>query len=255
MDVASDLLVTRDGAVLRLTLNKPRTLNSAGTPMLRAAYEALGTAASDPAVRAILITGAGRAFCAGADIGGKEETGGVLTAANRLVMTIRTLEKPVIAAVNGPAVGVGASIALACDVTVVVESAYFLLAFTNIGLMPDGGATALIPAAIGRAKAMRMALLAEKIDARTAEAWGLISHVVDNAQFDAEVDRVCRKLGAGPPLAYAETKRAINDAALDQLAAALDRETMGQTKLERSRDFREGVRAFRDKRPADFHGE
>jgi enoyl-CoA hydratase len=152
-------------------------------------------------------------------------------------------------------VGVGASIALSCDVTVVKESAYFLMAFANIGLMPDGGATALIPAAIGRAKAMRMALFAERIPARTADEWGLVSHVADDELFDDEVGKLCGTLAAGPSLAFAEIKRAINASTLEHFAGAIERETAGQTTLYRSQDFREGVRAFRERRSPVFTGE
>jgi enoyl-CoA hydratase/carnithine racemase len=143
---------------------------------------------------------------------------------------------------------------MACDLVVASTSAYFLLAFTKIGLIPDGGATALIPAAIGRARALRMALLAERISAEQAAEWGMISHVVGDECFEKEVAAVVDVLAGGAPLAFVETKRAINAATLDQLTAAIDRETRSQTMLSRSEDFREGVKAFQQKRRPQFRG-
>jgi enoyl-CoA hydratase len=252
----SHVLVERDGAAVRITLNRPEALNSASAGMLTAVTTALGKAGRDDGVQVIVLTGAGRAFCSGADIGGDASNGGddTLAAANRTVLAIRNVDKPVLAAVNGLAAGVGVSLAAACDLAVAIKSAYFLLAFTNIGLMPDGGATALIPAAVGRARAMRMALLAERITAAQAAEWGLISHVADDEAFTREVDNVIACLSVGPPLAYARTKRAINDATIEDLACAIDRETVGQEALVHSKDFREGVAAFRERRQPTFTG-
>jgi enoyl-CoA hydratase len=158
----------------------------------------------------------------------------------------------VVAAVQGPAAGVGVSLALACDVVLASEQAYFLLAFTKIGLMPDGGASALVAAAIGRIRAMRMALLAERISAADALDWGLVTAVYPAERFDAEVDAVLARLDAGPAVALAKTKDAINAATLSELDGALEREKQGQLQLLASRDFAEGARAFQQRRPAVF---
>ncbi|MEU9064889.1 enoyl-CoA hydratase [Streptomyces sp. NPDC048430] len=251
-----ELLVEQDGGVLRLVLNRPDTLNSLNASTLDALTKELKRVEKDQTVRVVLLSGSGRAFSSGADIVSKGEGGsnGTLAAANRAVLAIRELDRPVVAAVNGLAAGAGTSLALACDIVLATRSSYFLLSFINIGLMPDGGATALIPAAIGRARAARMALLGEKISAGTAAEWGLISYVVDDDSFADEVDRAVAKLSVGPSLAYAATKRAINSATIDYLAAAIDRETVGQERLLRSTDFIEGVRAFQQKRKAEFTG-
>lgn len=261
MTTTEELLVEREDAVLRVTLNRPAHLNAANTAVLAALADTIDAAAHDTDVRAIVLAGAGKAFCSGADIGGGSPSAGttrteetVLEAANRAVLALRATDKPVVAAVHGLAAGVGASLALACDLVVAARSVYFLLAFTGIGLMPDGGATALIPAAIGRAKAMRMALLAEKIPADTAEQWGLVSHVVDDDQFADALQGLVTKLTNGAPLALAHTKHAINACTLDDLTAAIGRESQGQDKLSRTQDFKEGVRAFRDKRRPQFAG-
>jgi enoyl-CoA hydratase len=206
----------------------------------------------------VVLTGSGFAFSAGADLVGDnpvenfgEET---MDGANLITRTVVGLGKPVMAAVNGIAAGVGASICFAADLAVVKESASFLLAFSRIGLMPDGGSSLTVAAAVGRARAMRMALLAEPLSASDALAAGLVSHVVPDDEFEATVDKIARRLAGGPPIAFAATKKAINAATLTGLEDALDREKRGQLVLFGTADAAEGMRAFVEKRRPTFTG-
>ncbi len=188
MSVAG-LIIDRQGDALRITFDRPDRLNSVTAEILHAAADAVEKA-DDSGVRVIVVTGSGRAFSSGADVGPDGSPPGLdtLDAANRLVLAIVKSSVVVVAAVNGIAAGVGCSIAVAADLAIAKESAGFMLAFTRIGLMPDGGASMLVPAAIGRARAARMALLAEKVSATTAADWGLIAEVVADADFDARVE-------------------------------------------------------------------
>ena len=249
------LRVERQDGVLRITFDRPDRLNSVTAEILHAAADAV-EAADDEGVRVIVLTGTGRAFSSGADVSPDGCPPGLdtLDAANRLVMAVTHSPVVVVAAVNGIAAGVGCSLAVAADLAVAKESAAFMLAFTRIGLMPDGGASLLVTAAIGRARAARMALLAEKVSAPTALAWGLIADVVPDADFDAYVDGLVDQLPAGPPLAYAATKRTLNAAALSLLEAILRAERDGQDPLLASADFAEGMAAFQEKRAAVFTG-
>ena len=179
----------------------------------------------------------------------------VLAAANRAVRTIIDLPKPVVAVVHGPAAGVGVSLALACDVVLAAQNAFFLLAFTKIGLMPDGGATALVAASVGRARAMSMALLAERLPAAEAFSHGLISAVHPPGELESAVASVIDKLASGPAIALRKTKHAINAATLTELDDAIGRETTGQLKLLHTKDFAEGTRAFQERRSAVFTDE
>jgi enoyl-CoA hydratase len=169
-----------------------------------------------------------------------------------VVRAITALPRPVVAVIQGPAAGVGVSLALACDLVLASDKAFFMLAFTKIGLMPDGGASALIAAAIGRMRAMRMALLAERLPAADALAAGLVSAVYPADDFEAEVDKVVSGLLSGPAVAFGKTKDAINAATLSELEAALQRELAGQSVLLKSPDFREGATAFQERRTANF---
>ncbi|HEX7321494.1 MAG TPA: enoyl-CoA hydratase [Mycobacterium sp.] len=250
------LAVSLANGVLSVIIDRPDSLNSVTEPVLAGIADAMECAARDPRVRAVRLGGAGRGFSSGAGIGADDATEGVpvdtITEANRAVRAITALPRPVVAVVQGPCAGVGVSLALACDLVLASERAFFLLAFTKIGLMPDGGASALVAAAIGRARAMRMALLAERVSAADALAWGLVSAVYPADEFDAEVDKVLAGLLAGPAVALARTKHAVNAATLTELDGALDREYVGQSGLLNTRDFREGIRAFQQRRKPEF---
>ena len=256
----ADLTVELDGGVLSLTFNRPESLNSLTEAMLKTAADALEQAATDPLVKVVRLGGAGRGFSSGAGISAEDQAAAtisptvdpLLAEANRTVRAIAALPKPVVAVVHGPAAGVGVSLALVCDVVLASENAFFLLAFTKIGLMPDGGASALVAAAIGRIRAMRMALLAERITAAEALDYGLISAVYPPDDLAAGVEAVIEKLVSGPAVALRKTKQAINAETLTELDAAIDREVEGQWALLHSRDFVEGTKAFQQRRAANF---
>ena len=253
-----DLTVNLHDGVLAVTLNRPDSLNSLTAAMLDTIADTMERAATDPAVRVVRLGGAGRGFSSGAGLSVEDQTNPIadgadtLAAANRAVRAIVALPKPVVSVVQGPAAGVGVSLALAADVVLSSEKAYFLLAFTKIGLMPDGGASALVAASIGRARAMRMALLAERLSAADAFAAGLVSSVHDADDLEAEANAVLQKLKSAPAVALRKTKAAVNAATLTELEGALDRETEGQLALLAARDFREGAKAFQQRRPATF---
>src|SRR6476659_898628 len=218
------LSVARDGAVLQVSFIRPERLNAVTADGLDDLADLLQEAAEDTEVRVVVLSGEGRAFSSGADLQGDVSEGpddrpGVATlmAANRVVRALRGMPQPTIAAVNGPAAGVGCSLALACDLVVAAESAYFLLAFSRIGLMPDGGASATVAASVGRARAMRMALLAEALPAPEAFDAGLVTHLAPDDSFPSLVDTLVRRLAAGPPLALAASKKAANAATLPHL--------------------------------------
>lgn len=250
------LSVSLSDGVLSVTISRPDSLNSVTTPVLAGIADAMEAAAVDPRVKVVRLGGAGRGFCSGAGISAEDAADGVPTViiveANRAIRSITALPCPVVAVVQGPAAGVGVSLALACDVVLASDKAFFMLAFTKIGLMPDGGASALVAAAIGRIRAMRMALLAERLPAAEALEWGLVSAVYPAEEFDAEVDAVLARLQAGPAVAFAKTKHAINATTLSELDGALDREYVGQSILLNAHDFREGARAFQDRRDPHF---
>lgn len=242
--------------VLTVTIDRPASMNALRVDTLMAVAEAIESEASSSEVRVAVLTGRGRAFCTGADLDGfklsDSPSPDLIDVANRAVDAIRRCRVPVIAAVNGPAAGVGVSLALACDLTVAAESSYFLLAFTRVGLMPDGGATALVAASIGRARAMELALLADRVSAGQALNIGLITRVLPDASFEGELDQLVRQIVSGPAGAFARTKAAINDATLGELGSAFAREREGQLELLASADFAEGVHAFLGKRSPRF---
>jgi 2-(1,2-epoxy-1,2-dihydrophenyl)acetyl-CoA isomerase len=247
----------RDGAAARIELNRPDTMNAWNKQLGRDLLDALGRVSEDPGVRAVEIGGAGRGFSSGADLrGGFDPTPeghpDVLTTLHELyhpiILAVRRMPKPVVAAVNGPAVGIGCSLALASDLIVAARGAYFLLAFVNVGLVPDGGSSVFVPARAGFARAMQMSLLGERIGAEQALDWGLINRVVDDEALRTEVGALIDRLAAGPTLSYAGTKRQLNARVYAGIEDQLEQEQAATA------DFMEGVAAFAGKRPAQFAG-
>ncbi|MHB1807736.1 MAG: enoyl-CoA hydratase-related protein [Solirubrobacteraceae bacterium] len=257
------LQITRDGAVAKLTLNRPQALNAWSAQLARELCEAIERLAGDDSVRAVTITGSGRAFSAGADVREGFPTGAdghwdihtrLVGVHHPIITGIREMPKPVLAAVNGPAAGIGCSLALACDLVLAAESAYFLLAFVNIGLAPDGGASAFVPVRAGLGRAVEMTMLGEPIPAAQALEWGLANRVLPDAALDAEASALSARLAAGPTRAYAAAKREFNAWAYSQLRGQLALEADEQQALAASRDNVEGVAAFAEKREARFSG-
>ena len=252
-----------EGGVARIVLNRPSALNAWTRQLGEEMLAALEHAAADRAVRCIVFTGAGRGFSSGADLkaGGEVGEDGTLQVAAQLrevyhplIARVRRVEKPVIAAVNGAAVGIGCSLALACDLIVAGESAYFLLSFANIGLALDGGASLSLPARIGHARAFQMALLGERVPASRALEWGLVNEVVSDGELEARTRGLAERLAAGPPGAYAAIKATINSRWYEGFEDVLDLEASLQQERAASADFREGVMAFLQKREARFTG-
>ena len=257
------VLVTLADGVLRLTLNRPDKLNSFNEEMHMALRAGFQRAQDEEAVRAVLLTGAGRGFCAGQDLGDRDpRKGGPVPDLgqtldrfyNPTLRLIRALEKPVICAVNGVAAGAGANIALACDIVLAARSAKFIQAFSKIGLIPDAGGSWSLARILGEPRAKALALTAAPLPAETAAAWGLIWQAVDDDVLMTEAEALALSLAAGPTLGLGLTKRLIQAAASNSLDAQLDMERDLQQKAGRSADYAEGVTAFLEKRKAEFKG-
>jgi 2-(1,2-epoxy-1,2-dihydrophenyl)acetyl-CoA isomerase len=253
----------QSGPVGRLTLNRPETLNAWTAEFGRELKQVIEGEAAQDSVRAVLVTGAGRGFSSGADLKAgfepaddgmpdiKKELHGLY---HPVIAGVRQLPKPVVAAVNGPAVGIGCSLALACDLVMAGESAYLGLAFVKIGLMPDGGSTAFVPPAVGKARAFQMALMGERIPAPQALDWGLVNWVHPDDRLMDEANSLVEGLAAGPTRSYASSKRALNQFIYGDLDGQLDLEAELQHELGRSKDFLEGTAAFVEKRDPAFTG-
>jgi 2-(1,2-epoxy-1,2-dihydrophenyl)acetyl-CoA isomerase len=259
----STIIWEQSGAVGRLTLNRPERLNAWNSEFGSELKQVVEGEAADGSVRAVLVTGAGRGFSSGADLkdGFEPAEDGrpdIRRELNEIyhpaIAGIRALPKPVVAAVNGPAVGIGCSLALACDLVMAAESAYLGLAFVNIGLMPDGGSTAFVPPAVGKARAFQMALLGERVPAARALDWGLVNWVHPDDRLLDEADALVERLAGGPTRSYAASKRALNNAIYRGLDEQLELEAELQHELGRTSDFVEGAMAFVQRREAVFGG-
>lgn len=259
----SDTVLSADNGPLRtITLNRPDKLNAFNEEMHIELRTALQAATDDASVRAVMLTGAGRGFCAGQDLGDRDpKKGDVPDLGDTLnnffnpnLRLIRDMPKPVIAAVNGAAAGAGANIALACDIVLAGKSAKFLQAFARIGLIPDAGGSWTLPKLVGPARARGLAMLAEPLDAETAASWGMIWQAVDDDLLMEEATALATRLANGPTTGFALAKQAILAAAENSLEEQLDLEAKLQSQAGATADYREGVTAFLEKRPAKFTG-
>ena len=258
-----NILFSLDGGIARLTLNRPDRLNSFNDAMHAEVRDALEQVEADATARVLLLTGAGRGFCAGQDLGDRAVAPGgapvdlgasIELNYKPLVLTLRALPLPVVCAVNGVAAGAGANLALACDLVIAAKSASFIQAFCKIGLIPDSGGTYFLPRLVGTARAMGLALLGDKLTAEQAAQWGLIWRCVDDDEFSGAIEKLLAQLAQAPTRGLAAIKRAIQAAAGNSLAAQLDLERDLQRALGNGDDYREGVAAFTAKRPPHFAG-
>lgn len=255
-----ELLVSLDNGVCELKLNRPVVFNSFNQAMAFALQKALDDAELNDEVRAIVITGEGKAFCAGQDLAeamdpeGPELQSIVKDHYNPIIERIRAIEKPIIAAVNGVAAGAGANIALACDITIAKKSASFIQAFSKIGLIPDSGGTFFLPRIIGSQKALALMMTGDKISAEQADAMNMIYKAVDDEAFESEVRTFAETIAALPTRGLGLTKKAVNATFTNNLTQQLALEEELQTEAGQTYDFREGVNAFLEKRKPVFKG-
>ena len=258
-----NILFQNSDGIARITLNRPDRLNSFTMAMHSELREALNAVKADPSVRVLLVTGAGRGFCAGQDLSDRAVApGGAAVDLGDtvrqwwapLVKSLRSLPLPVVAAVNGVAAGAGANVALACDIVLATRSASFIQPFCKLGLIPDTGGTWILPRLVGTARAMGLAMLGDKLSATQAESWGLIWKAIDDDKFGAEVEALLASLAQAPTRGLARTKELLQLNGSAPLDEALEREAAAMRELGFSEDYKEGVAAFLDKRAAKFTG-
>jgi 2-(1,2-epoxy-1,2-dihydrophenyl)acetyl-CoA isomerase len=258
----TDLIETVENGVLWLTLNRPDRLNALSQPMLGALYETLSRAADDPAIGVVVVTGAGRGFCAGGDVKAMAERGDPsfeeraagLRRMHRLPLLMRTMPKVVIAMVNGPSVGAGLGLAMACDLRFAGRAARFATGFAGVGYSGDFGGSWSLTRLVGTAKARELYLLGETVDAEGALALGLVNRVVEDAELRGETMRVARHIADGPRIAYGYMKRNLFAAETEPFAAVLEMEAVHQARTGMTEDHREAARAFVEKRKPVFRG-
>lgn len=256
-----ELIISLNNGVCTLTFNRPNVFNSFNRAMALQLQTALDDAEKNDSVRAIVLTGEGKAFCAGQDLAEAMDPEGpelqtiVRDHYNPIIERIRNIEKPVIAAVNGVAAGAGANIALSCDITIAKKSASFIQAFSKIGLIPDSGGTFFLPRIIGSQKALALMMTGDKVTAEQADAMNMIYKAVEDEEFDAEVKAFAETVAAMPTRGLGLTKKAVNQSFTNDLSAQLALEEQLQTEAGLTYDFREGVNAFLEKRKPVFKGE
>jgi len=255
------VLIALEAGVLRITLNRPEKLNAFNPVVHKGLSDAMARAESESAIRCLLITGAGRGFCAGQDLGERDMKAasidlgsGLDTWYNPLVRRMRALPKPIVCAVNGVAAGAGANFALACDIVLAARSASFIQAFVKIGLVPDCGGSYFLPRLAGMQRAMALAMTGERLSAEDAERWGLIWKCVDDANLKQESEKLSQALAKGPTKSLGLIKQAMYSSATNDLSAQLDLERDLQREIGKGEDYREGVAAFLEKRAPQFKG-